>query len=260
MIIRDGRTPLSKQIARELRKQAGHRRALETSLRREFRIQLNKSGRLLVQAEDLGQGLIAIDAMLDERRLILGRVLSASYYGVFEDMGRDALRLMLTGKRGLDFEFLRDQWIRDAAAKKIKYVTETTKMLIRFYLAKWLSEGETIYSIGRKLLAKNFAGLSLGRVRPSFRAQTIARTEVHQASVAATHQGVAASQLEPDKEWITVTDGRERPEHRAANGQIVRFNEAFIVGGEKLMYPGDLAGSAENVINCRCQTAYILED
>jgi len=29
------------------------------------------------------------------------------------------------------------------------------------------------------------------------------------------------------------------------------------VGGERLMYPGDPSGSAENVINCRCAVGHI---
>ena len=54
------------------------------------------------------------------------------------------------------------------------------------------------------------------------------------------------------KEWVCVNDDKTRDAHKEANGQQVRYDEAFIVGGEKLMYPGAEGGSAENVINCRC--------
>ena len=32
-------------------------------------------------------------------------------------------------------------------------------------------------------------------------------------------------------------------------------SDPFLVGGEQLLYPGDPAGSSENVINCRCSVA-----
>jgi len=49
-----------------------------------------------------------------------------------------------------------------------------------------------------------------------------------------------------------------RPSHMAASGQTVRFDEPFIVDGEKLMFPSDPNGSARNVINCGCVMIPIL--
>ena len=54
------------------------------------------------------------------------------------------------------------------------------------------------------------------------------------------------------KEWLTARDEKVREAHWAADGQIVRINEPFEVGGEALMWPGDLNGSPGNIINCRC--------
>lgn len=54
------------------------------------------------------------------------------------------------------------------------------------------------------------------------------------------------------KRWVAVGDSRTRDAHKHAHNQTVELNEAFNVGGEKLMYPGDPNGSPENVINCRC--------
>ena len=54
------------------------------------------------------------------------------------------------------------------------------------------------------------------------------------------------------KQWVAVGDNRTRDAHKHADGQMVEMNEAFKVGGEKLMYPGDPNGSPENIINCRC--------
>lgn len=88
------------------------------------------------------------------------------------------------------------------------------------------------------------------------RARTIAQTETHRAWQA----GIMASALyyEPAtgpgwvKEWHTEMDGRERPSHKRANGQVRRLSEPFNVGGAMLRYPGDAAGPADEVINCRC--------
>lgn len=54
------------------------------------------------------------------------------------------------------------------------------------------------------------------------------------------------------KTWVAIGDNRTRPAHAEADGQTVPLDQPFIVGGEKLMYPGDINGSASNVINCRC--------
>jgi len=54
------------------------------------------------------------------------------------------------------------------------------------------------------------------------------------------------------KEWLATQDDKVRDAHAAADGQKVPIDESFDVGGEQLEYPGDVAGSPENVINCRC--------
>lgn len=53
-------------------------------------------------------------------------------------------------------------------------------------------------------------------------------------------------------------DGKERKEHRLANGQVKPINEPFIVGGEKMMFMRDrsLGASDKNIIGCRCTTEY----
>lgn len=61
------------------------------------------------------------------------------------------------------------------------------------------------------------------------------------------------------KQWVAVMDSRTRDAHREANGQIVDIDKPFIVGGEKLQYPADVAGSLKNIINCRCTTRFIFD-
>lgn len=63
------------------------------------------------------------------------------------------------------------------------------------------------------------------------------------------------------KEWVSTHDSHTRPTHHAADGQRVTLNEPFTVGGGFLQYPGDLGGPPEEIISCRCTTAFdVLED
>lgn len=82
-----------------------------------------------------------------------------------------------------------------------------------------------------------------------------ARTAVTNAQNAGRQDSYVAAEkmgIEMEKEWVAALDSRTRPEHAEADGQIVPIDEPFIVGGEKLMYPGDRSGSPWNVYNCRC--------
>lgn len=63
-----------------------------------------------------------------------------------------------------------------------------------------------------------------------------------------------------EKYWIATNDNETREDHRQAGIDFGKENsippdEAFLVGGEELMYPGDPAGSGHNVYNCRCSMA-----
>ena len=59
------------------------------------------------------------------------------------------------------------------------------------------------------------------------------------------------------REWMAhVSDGRTRSEHLAAHKQRRPFDQQFDVGGEKLWFPRDPAGSGWNTIQCRCWELY----
>lgn len=98
------------------------------------------------------------------------------------------------------------------------------------------------------------------------RAEAIIRTEVQRAQAAATQERmmgdrerIARIGWTLKKKWLSAPDNRVRPAHRDANGQIREIDEPFDVGGEKLMYPLDPAGSEENTLNCRCCATPVLE-
>ena len=94
-----------------------------------------------------------------------------------------------------------------------------------------------------------------------YRANLISRTEVHR--VASFANEAVAINMKIDgtvKEWVAIQDERTRITHSFAAGQRVALEQPFIVGGEKLKYPGDPMGSAAETINCRCASIYITPD
>ena len=103
----------------------------------------------------------------------------------------------------------------------------------------------------QRVLRKKFKHISI------VNAKRIIRTESVNAANYATNQSAIDifGKDNLQKEWIATRDNRTRLEHIEADGQIVKMEENFIVGGQKLERPGDPSGSAWNVINCRCTTA-----
>jgi hypothetical protein len=90
------------------------------------------------------------------------------------------------------------------------------------------------------------------------RMKTIVRTEYKRALEMGNHAAMqTAAEHVPGlkRQWLSARGHATppRPAHAAASGQEVGVDEPFIVGGEKLMYPGDPAGSPGNTINCRCR-------
>lgn len=88
------------------------------------------------------------------------------------------------------------------------------------------------------------------------RARVIARTELtrHYCGSMLAHGLLREKEGELGlrKRWETTMDGKERVEHQGADNQVQPLNQPFIVGGEKLLFPGDPTGAAWNVIGCRC--------
>lgn len=89
-----------------------------------------------------------------------------------------------------------------------------------------------------------------------WKAARVARTEAHTAASMGMEEAVRSTDLDFDREWLAAEDSRTRPSHADADGQLVSGDQPFIVGGSSLMYPGDPAGPAREIINCRCVLAY----
>lgn len=100
------------------------------------------------------------------------------------------------------------------------------------------------------------------------RAETIARTEsltavsVGQDLAVRTGQVTGGIANELLKKWLYAKDGRTRDVHISTgeNNGWIPMDKAFVTPLGPLMYPRDPAGSASNVINCRCRVAYSLPE
>lgn len=96
------------------------------------------------------------------------------------------------------------------------------------------------------------------------RAETIARTEALRVteSVRASSMDDAIEQAGIDrslvvKQWSATHDSRTRDTHRGLDGQARLIDDPFdSESGAQLMHPGDSDAPPEEVINCRCTTAY----
>ena len=137
--------------------------------------------------------------------------------------------------------------------QRITNVADTTRQQIVSAVARGFDDG-----LGQTGVAGYIRDLI--PVMSGYRAGMIARTEVHGAANYGSVSAAAETGLRLRKEWISAEDERTRESHAAANGQIVAQDDAFDVGGEALMYPGDPGGSAAEVINCRCTTGFIVDE
>lgn len=164
-------------------------------------------------------------------------------------------------KKELDKNDFKDTWERQfasegerIAAVRVVTVQGTAKKELEKTLQRLMTDVD-FQSRGAvekgRILRQRFNKLG------TYQAERIVRTEATNAANFGVMQSATDiyGKNNLQKEWITSLDGREREAHAAANGQIVDFNDKFKVGGEDLDRAGDPAGSAGNVINCRCAIA-----
>jgi hypothetical protein len=142
------------------------------------------------------------------------------------------------------------------AGERIVSIADNRKKEFNKIIRRYMQE-ESFMALNEvsaeRILRKKFKGMSISN------GKRIVRTESVNAAIYATNESAAslfgANNLQ--KEWISGNDGRVRDAHLMANGQRRPMNEKFSVMGEQLNHPGDSAGSAANVINCRCASAPI---
>lgn len=148
-------------------------------------------------------------------------------------------------------------WASKNALKKSvsisrNYVNDVKKVENR---VKEQIESGILAGEGEAYLSKKILSVA-GRLA-AFRAQTIARTEVGQAAAEAEQKSINELGLEiKSKEWVNSGLDNSRETHVEADGQVKPIDQPFDVGADQLMYARDPNGSAEEGINCQCDTLY----
>lgn len=142
------------------------------------------------------------------------------------------------------------RWVATYTAEKVRSITKTAMESIRGVISEGVNAGWSNDRIAAAIESRM-------RSMAPYDALRIAKTETHAAAMAGADAGARATGLEMEKQWLSAGDDRTRQAHAAADGQTVELNERFTVGGERLEYPGDPAGSASNVIQCRCTLLYV---
>jgi hypothetical protein len=140
---------------------------------------------------------------------------------------------------------------QQVGAQRVTLVSGTAKNTLISVTQKLMSD-PAFMNQGEKVKAKMLK-TQFNRYS-TYQAKRLVRTE---ATNAANYATIVSAQSVFDgrdlmKTWHTSIDGRERASHGAANGQTVPNAGKFSVQGQFLKWAGDPAGSASNVINCRC--------
>ena len=138
---------------------------------------------------------------------------------------------------------------------KLVGINRVTRQRVAESIAAGIDEGETVSQLAQRIRSDfSFS---------SQRAMTIARTETGGAVSGGRHAGMKKTGVKK-KAWLSARNGTVRDTHLAADAKYsanpIPVNETFSVGDSQLMYPGDPAGSAKEVINCACMELPVVEE
>jgi uncharacterized protein with gpF-like domain len=144
-------------------------------------------------------------------------------------------------------------WIRRHSVRRVQQVSKTTAKAIRRQIIDGAKRGWSNDRIAKAI--RDATAGQIGKVR----AARIARTETHTAFERGSYEQARDLKrlgLDIVSEWGATEDDRTRPDHAAADGQVVDLGKTFTVGNEAMRFPGDPRASARQVVNCRCTALY----
>jgi hypothetical protein len=166
-------------------------------------------------------------------------------------------------KKDFIIDFFNAEWYEEMVnyfrligGTKVSGIDDTTKNIVKNLLANILGQ-----NLSRRDQAKLFEETLND---PSFnraRSLVIARTESTTAANHGINIGARSSDYEVVKFWINTKDKRTRLSHLAMTQDRIGLNQPFLVLDPKtnevteMMYPGDVAAPAKEVVNCRCVMA-----
>lgn len=232
-------------------------RGLEAQWVRQFRRLFNRQAKATVarlegqsRAKRVLEGRASTDDLFDRR--FWAEQTAEDAAALYESLASAAF-VRLSDRLGVSFDLeaeFAQEFITSRANQLAGQVTQTTYDAITATLAEGVGEGESIPDLAARI-REVFSEASANR------ATTIARTEVIGGFGAASRAAITGlpADVVAAVQWIATPGGRTRESHATADGQIVAVSEPFIVGGHSMLYPGDPAGPADEVINCRCALA-----
>lgn len=132
------------------------------------------------------------------------------------------------------------------AGERVVQISDALRTQINRIILNGIDEKQSAEQVAEAIVQATSGEMSVGRAR------RIARTETHTAANAGQLAAARSSPIKFRKRWLSTEDQRTREAHAEANDQVRDLDEPFIVGGEKLMMPGDPRASPGNTINCRC--------
>lgn len=202
--------------------------------------------------------------------------LRSGAHGTLEAYLRDSYERGFVGslynlqKQGIPLAFPIDE---ASMARAVRTTAEGVKLSERVYsnvgrlqkqvvaeITRGFADAESATAVARRIAEKTEIAEGIkrnvaGRVSQAFRrSMTIARTEkgrVASQSALDAMRKAKGQGADVVKQWDSTLDGRTRPDHARADGQIRELDEPFSVGGSKGLAPR-MMGSAAQDVNCRC--------
>ena len=230
---------------------------LRTPFRRQYYKVLNKYFKEFANKIEIAyqtRSQIMLDMELRKQADKLKLILTTLYRSVAYAFKDYALGRFFSKDFDDDFEKQLSEFIDYNTGVWVADIDETTRKRLAKVIDNSYNDGLSVEATG-VALRNTVIGMGV------YRANLISRTEVHR--VAGFANEAVAENMKIDgtvKEWVAIQDARTRVSHSIASGQRVALEEFFVVGGERLKYPGDPRGSAGNTINCRCASIYITPD
>ena len=230
---------------------------LRTPFRRQYYKVLNKYFKEFANKIEIAyqtRSQIMLDMELRKQADKLKLILTTLYRSVAYAFKDYALGRFFSKDFDDDFENQLAEFIALNTGVWVADIDETTRKRLAKVIDNSYNDGLSVEATG-VALRNTVIGMGV------YRANLISRTEVHR--VAGFANEAVAENMNIDgtvKEWVAIQDARTRLSHSIAAGQRVPLESDFVVGGERLKYPGDPKGSAGNTINCRCASIYITPD
>lgn len=241
-----------RQIAEQVRLSA----ALELHFARQLAIELNRYAHAMAASYAI-DGEQMFEPLTAAHHSNVAALLRAHLSSVATSFGRrllGATRAHLTAahfkRTELDTEAEIEAFLLKHVLRRSENISAQTRKQIARAIADGLRDELTTAEISALIVERTGGEIALKRAR------TIAATEVHTVANASSHEAAKATELKLEKEWASAEDSRVRPTHVIADGQRVKLKKRFLVGGARLMYPGDPSGPPREIINCRCVLIY----